>query len=95
MYVQEVLRGYIGDRSSKAIFDTQSRMGQLFSVLGSGYQRPFELATVRLQNMIGSLSNCASWLSLCMDMSNVCSSFTMIGMHRAVTQPVDTARACL
>ena len=30
-----------------------------FNVLGSGYQRPFELATLRLSNMIGILPKCA------------------------------------
>jgi hypothetical protein len=57
--VQEVLRGYLGDRKSKAIFEKATSLGRAFSVLGDGYQRPFELATVRLNNMIGSLSNCA------------------------------------
>lgn len=57
--MQEVLRGYIGDRNSKAIFGPDTFMGKAFGVLGDGYQRPFELATVRLNNMIGSLQNCA------------------------------------
>ena len=30
-----------------------------FNVLGGGYQRPFELATLRLSNMIGILPKCA------------------------------------
>ena len=30
-----------------------------FNVLGPGYQRPFELATLRLSNMIGILPKCA------------------------------------
>lgn len=58
--MQEVLRGYIGDRNAKQIFASDSVMGRAFSVLGDGYQRPFELATVRLNNMITSLSNCES-----------------------------------
>lgn len=57
--VQEVLRGYVGDRDSKAIFAPDTFMGRAFGLLGDGYQRPFELATVRLKNMIGSLRNCA------------------------------------
>lgn len=57
--MQEVLRGYVGDRESKEIFGAETFMGKAFGVLGGGYQRPFELATVRLQNMIGSLNNCA------------------------------------
>ncbi|GAB5363674.1 hypothetical protein AAMO2058_000904200 [Amorphochlora amoebiformis] len=54
--LQEVFRGYLGDRESPEI---QKRfpgvlpdwMPGLFGVLGDGYQRPFELATVRLINM--------------------------------------------
>ena len=57
--MQEVFRGYIGDRSAKPIFPDQSFWGSAFGTVGKGYQRPFELATLRLQNMIGSLSNCA------------------------------------
>ena len=43
----EVLRGYSGDRSAP-----ERIASPLFARLGHGYQRPFELATVRLQNMI-------------------------------------------
>jgi hypothetical protein len=42
----EVLRGYTGDRTAP-----QRLAGAPFSALGEGYQRPFELATVRLRNM--------------------------------------------
>ncbi|CAL5228424.1 g11558 [Coccomyxa viridis] len=56
--IQEVLRGYIGDRSAKPVFEGQTP----FNVLGSGYQRPFELATLRLSNMIGILPK---WGQLC------------------------------
>ncbi|GBF89296.1 hypothetical protein Rsub_02173 [Raphidocelis subcapitata] len=52
--VQEVLRGYVGDRSAPPIFD--GTLGKAFGVLGEGYQRPFELATLRLQNMASVLS---------------------------------------
>ncbi|MEW5305746.1 MAG: hypothetical protein WDW36_008265 [Sanguina aurantia] len=48
---QEVIRGYMGDRDSKAVFDQATP----FDVLGTGYQRPFELATLRLFNMVGIL----------------------------------------
>ncbi len=54
----EVLRGYSGDRSAPARFSTNQIgaralvPGALFDRLGQGYQRPFELATVRLQNML-------------------------------------------
>ncbi|MFO7629654.1 MAG: AhpC/TSA family protein [Prochlorococcaceae cyanobacterium] len=43
----EVLRGYSGDRQAPP------RLAwPLFDLVGRGYQRPFELATVRLQNMV-------------------------------------------
>ena len=51
----QVLRGYTGDRSAKPVFEGQTP----FNVLGGGYQRPFELATLRLSNMIGILPKCA------------------------------------
>jgi hypothetical protein len=50
--IQEVLRGYIGDRDAKQIFGKSP-----FDIIGEGYQRPFELATLRLNNMIGILPN--------------------------------------
>mmetsp|Transcript_2570 Transcript_2570/g.7700 ORF Transcript_2570/g.7700 Transcript_2570/m.7700 type:complete len:283 (-) Transcript_2570:1337-2185(-) len=51
--VQEVLRGYVGDRKAKQVFTSPNQ----FDVLGSGYQRPFELATLRLSNMTTILKN--------------------------------------
>ncbi len=69
--IQEVLRGYIGDRSAKPVFtdggggDSGSGSGggrNLFDVLGSGYQRPFELATLCLFNMNLVLSHCEKWM---------------------------------
>ncbi|MFM7087364.1 MAG: AhpC/TSA family protein [Cyanobium sp.] len=62
----EVLRGYLGDRRAPARLPRGSaiRVGSLpplpaalFSSLGEGYQRPFELATVRLRNMVEVLSH--------------------------------------
>ena len=48
----EVLRGYSGDRSAPQRFNSA-----LFRLAGGdGFQRPFELATVRLANMIEVLS---------------------------------------
>lgn len=41
----------MGDSSSKPVFDQDTP----FDVLGKGYQRPFELATLRLFNMAGIL----------------------------------------
>ena len=60
--IQEVLRGYIGDKDSKQIYSDEDQIN-LFSFLnlsgklfgrsfGTGYLRPFELATFRLKNMI-------------------------------------------
>ncbi|EFJ49943.1 hypothetical protein VOLCADRAFT_89241 [Volvox carteri f. nagariensis] len=56
--VQEVLRGYVGDKTAKPVFDSPTP----FDVLGPGYQRPFELATLRLFNMMGILPK---WSELC------------------------------
>jgi hypothetical protein len=49
----EVLRGYTGDRSAPQRIDSP-----LFRLAGGeGFQRPFELATVRLRNMTEVLGN--------------------------------------
>lgn len=57
----EVFRGYLGDRNSPPVFrpgsNVRSSLGDAFNVLGEGYQRPFELATLRGQNMVTVLSN--------------------------------------
>lgn len=53
--IQEVLRGYVGDRNSKPVFTGSNP----FDILGKGYQRPFELATLRLYNMNTVLSHWA------------------------------------
>jgi hypothetical protein len=44
--LKEVFRGYTGDRSAPPRLATP-----LFDLAGKGFQRPFELATVRLANM--------------------------------------------
>lgn len=49
-----MIKGYIGDGSAKPVFEGASP----FNILGTGYQRPFELATLRLRNMISVLSEC-------------------------------------
>jgi hypothetical protein len=60
----QVLRGYFGDRSAKPVFSSGPTGsggqggGNLFDVLGTGYQRPFELAALRLFNMQTVLTNC-------------------------------------
>jgi hypothetical protein len=62
----EVLRGYSGDRTAAERIGTDQVVqlgrwlrirGSLFGRLGSGYQRPFELATVRLSNMVEVLGH--------------------------------------
>lgn len=62
----EVLRGYTGDRSAPPLIEDDQIIrvpflppikGAVFSGLGRDYQRPFELATIRLRNMIEVLSN--------------------------------------
>ncbi|MEB3184551.1 MAG: peroxiredoxin-like family protein [Cyanobacteriota bacterium] len=50
--LREVLRGYTGDRSAP-----QRLQGAPFAVLGEGFLRPFELASVRLRNMQEALSH--------------------------------------
>ena len=55
----QVLRGYIGDRSSRPVWAGNT----LFNILGKGYQRPFELATLRLSNMVNILPRCEHILS--------------------------------
>ena len=63
----EVIRGYTGDKSSNQIYSENDEInlfrfirfsGKLFSKsFGSGYLRPFELATFRLNNMVEIFQN--------------------------------------
>ncbi|ELS05309.1 hypothetical protein Xen7305DRAFT_00050520 [Xenococcus sp. PCC 7305] len=63
----EVFRGYKGDRQAPQLFEDQdviqntplpTMKGSFFKFAGGkGFQRPFELATLRLQNMTEVLSN--------------------------------------
>ena len=65
--LQEVLRGYTGDRSAPQIFADEEevkawplpafRAAMFARAGGRGFQRPFELATKRLRNMGEVLSN--------------------------------------
>ena len=64
--LKEVFRGYIGDRSAPQLIDPESTIkagplpaltGSSFNVVGTGHQRPFELATLRLRNMSEVLNN--------------------------------------
>jgi len=63
----EVLRGYFGDRQAPQLLDDEEVVrtmalppikGSLFQLAGGkGFQRPFELATLRLRNMTEVLRN--------------------------------------
>jgi len=66
--LQAVLRGYVGDKNADASWTSdylkgKSQGGQglvdksAFDVLGTEGARPFEVATVRLQNMISIIPN--------------------------------------
>jgi AhpC/TSA antioxidant enzyme len=68
----EVFRGYKGDRSAPQLIADKEIVnakplppiaGSFFDVAGgSGFQRPFELATLRLRNMAEVLSNWATYV---------------------------------
>lgn len=65
--LSEVFRGYKGDRSAPQLISNDETVkdtplppikGSFFNLAGGeGFQRPFELATLRLQNMTEVLSN--------------------------------------
>ncbi|GAB4546639.1 MAG: AhpC/TSA family protein [Pleurocapsa sp.] len=65
--LKEVFRGYTGDRNAPQLIDDEETIhakplppmkGSFFKLAGGkGFQRPFELATLRLRNMTEVLSN--------------------------------------
>jgi hypothetical protein len=65
--LREVFRGYMGDRSAPQLIQAEEVVmakplppieGSFFDVAGgSGFQRPFELATLRLRNMAEVIGN--------------------------------------
>lgn len=64
--LKEVFRGYLGDKNAPSLFKENELInikpllhikGSLFDRVGKNYQRPFELATLRLQNMIEVLKH--------------------------------------
>ncbi len=64
--LREVLRGYTGDRQAPQLIADDEVIketplpplsGSFFKVLGQNFQRPFELATLRLRNMTEVLSH--------------------------------------
>ncbi len=67
----EVFRGYKGDRQAPQLIADDEIInnpplpaikGSLFKMVGSGFQRPFELATLRLKNMTEVLGNWNSYV---------------------------------
>ncbi len=70
--LREVLRGYTGDRQAPQLIDDDEMVkgtplpsfsGSFFKLAGgSGFQRPFELATRRLQNMTEVLSHWSTYV---------------------------------
>ncbi|MGD1849685.1 MAG: peroxiredoxin-like family protein [Cyanophyceae cyanobacterium] len=68
----EVLRGYTGDRKAPQLIGDEDTIetnllpplkGKFFGAAGgSGFQRPFELATVRLRNMVEVLSKWSQYV---------------------------------
>jgi hypothetical protein len=65
--LKEVLRGYLGDKDAPQLIDDDEVIeakplpplkGSFFKMAGGkGFQRPFELATIRLRNMTEVLTN--------------------------------------
>jgi AhpC/TSA antioxidant enzyme len=64
--LKEVFRGYKGDKQAPPLFQDEDEIsigflpllkGAFFKTAGTGYQRPFELATLRLQNMVEVLNH--------------------------------------
>ncbi len=70
--IKEVVRGYLGDRNAPQVFkkDEKINLGYITNIPssifnyagGSGYQRPLEMATFRLKNMIEVLSNWGKYI---------------------------------
>lgn len=68
----EVLRGYLGDRKAPQLIAEEETIqaqplppfrGSLFNLAGGqGFQRPFELATLRLRNMSQVLGNWSTYV---------------------------------
>ncbi|MGK7911781.1 MAG: peroxiredoxin-like family protein [Synechococcus sp.] len=70
--LKEVFRGYVGDRRAPQLIDDRETVkaaplppiqGSFFRFAGGkGFQRPFELATLRLRNMAEVLSNWSTYV---------------------------------
>ena len=59
--LKEVIGGYFGSKDEPQVFNTGSNVDlewkNLFDITGKGFRRPFELATLRLNNMIDILGD--------------------------------------
>ena len=59
--LSEVFRGYLGDRDAPPVFNAGTNVDlawrDAFNLVGTGFQRPFELATLRGSNMVTILRN--------------------------------------
>ena len=64
--LKEVFRGYRGDKTAPQLYKESETIeikpfptvkGSLFATVGKDYQRPFELATLRLENMVEVIKN--------------------------------------
>ncbi len=61
--LREVLRGYTGDRTAPQLFADDEVIGEFFGKAGGkGFQRPFELATLRLRNMTEVLGKWSTYV---------------------------------
>lgn len=70
--LREVLRGYVGDRQAPQLIADEETVeakplppvrGELFRFAGGkGFQRPFELATLRLRNMAEALGHWSTYV---------------------------------
>lgn len=69
--LKEVFRGYWGDRQAPQLIAEETSVqagplpalkGSAFNVVGTGFQRPFELATLRLRNMSEVLGHWSTYV---------------------------------
>jgi AhpC/TSA antioxidant enzyme len=69
--LKEVFRGYLGDRKAPQLIAEAASVqagplpalkGSAFNVVGQGFQRPFELATLRLRNMSEVLGHWSTYV---------------------------------
>ena len=78
-----MLRGYVGDKSAKPVFEGATP----FDIVGEGYQRPFELATLRLFNMVGARAATRCGCAACCSAGALCCSWRAASALRATGRP--------